>query len=80
MERADHLYGGLTEVACRICGGCVMVRKHSPQHTNIQWSAAAVGKCLEFKGKQSASIPTCAGLGLSIDEAVQTGQLSASDG
>jgi hypothetical protein len=76
MERADHLYGGLTEVACRRCGACVRVRKHSAEHTNIQWNAASVQKCLEFKGKQSAFVPTCSSLHASIDEAVLRGRVS----
>ena len=80
MERADHLYGGLTEVTCLRCGACVLVRKHSAQHTNIQWTAASVATCLEFKGKQSAFVPTCSSLHASIGEAVLRGRVSVPDG
>jgi hypothetical protein len=80
MERADHLYGGLTEVACRLCGACVRVRKHSAQHTNIQWSSGSVGRCLEFEGRQSAFVPTCSSLRDSIDLAVHLGLVSVPDG
>jgi len=80
MERADHLYGGLTEVACRLCGACVRVRKHSARHTNVQWSSAAVAACAEFKGRESASIPTCLSLRDSIEEAVRAGRVRVPDG
>jgi hypothetical protein len=80
MERADHLYGGLTEVACLRCGACVKVRKHSAQHTNIQWSGASVGQCVEFKGRQSAFVPTCSSLHASVEVAVHEGRVSVPDG
>lgn len=80
MERADHLYGGLTDVTCRRCGAWVKVRKHSAQHTNIQWSPTATGRCLEFQGRESAFIPTCSSLRDSIDLAVRDGRVSVPDG
>jgi hypothetical protein len=80
MERADHLYGGLTDVTCRLCGACVQVRKHSPQHTNVQWMPSSVQTCVEFKGRESAFIPTCSSLRDSIDLAVLEGRVSVPDG
>ncbi len=80
MERADHLYGGLTNVACRLCGACVKVRKHSAQHTNVQWTSDAVRTCVEFKGRESAFIPTCSNLRDSIEVAVTQGRVRVPDG
>jgi hypothetical protein len=80
VERADHLYGGFTEVTCRRCGTCVRVRKHSAQHTNVQWTSASVQSCVEFKGRESAFIATCSGLRDSIDLAVLEGRVSVPDG
>lgn len=80
MERVDHLYGGLQEVTCRECGACVRVRKHSPPHTIVQWTTAAVDACVEFKGHESARVPTCLSLRASIDEAVRAGRVEVPDG
>ena len=80
MERADHLYGGLTDVTCRLCGACVKVRKHSAQHTNVQWNSGSVQVCVEFKGRESAFIPTCSNLRDSIGLAVAEGRVSVPDG
>lgn len=75
MERADHLYGGMTPVACQRCGVEVMVRKHSARHTNVQWTAAAVSACPFFDGQPSALVPTCLDLRDSISKAVHDGRL-----
>jgi hypothetical protein len=80
MERADHLYAGLTEVTCRRCGACVLVRKHSAQHTDIQWTSASLRRCVEFEGLESACIPTCSSLSDSIGLAVREGRVSVPDG
>ena len=80
MERADHLYGGLADVACRRCGACVKVRKHSAHHTNVQWTSASVQTCAEFKGRESAFIPSCSSLRDSIDLAVLEGRVTVPDG
>lgn len=76
MERVDHLYAGLTDLTCRLCGACVRVRKHSAQHTDVQWTPASVQVCVEFQGRESASIPTCSSLSDSIDLAVREGRVS----
>ena len=56
------------------------VRKHSPQHTNVQWTPGSVQTCLEFKGRESAFVPTCSSLRDSIDLAVVEGRVSVPDG
>jgi hypothetical protein len=80
MERADHLYGGMQAVTCLACGACVLVRKHSARHTNVQWSTAAVEECMEFKGRESAFVPTCSSLRESIEGAVRAGLVQVPDG
>ena len=59
------------------------VVKFSPQHTSVQWSAAALGCCAEFRaraaeGTRSALIDGCATLRDSIDTAVASGRLAVS--
>jgi hypothetical protein len=73
MERADHLYAGLQPVECAKCEVQVLVRKHSPHHTNVQWTAGAVEACPFFHGRQSALVPTCVNLRDSIEQAVRDG-------
>jgi hypothetical protein len=59
----------------------VLVAKFSPQHTSVQWTAAAVESCAEFRaqgilGTRSALIEGCASLRGSIDAAVVSGNLA----
>jgi hypothetical protein len=59
----------------------VLVAKFSPEHTSVQWDAAAVAACREFAGpgapgKRGALIPTCTSLRSSIEEAVVRGRLT----
>jgi hypothetical protein len=68
------------EIDCDRCGAEVLVAKFSPEHTSVQWSAAAVRKCPEFgakvaAGEQTALIDGCASLRMSIDRAVLAGRL-----
>jgi len=61
----------------------VDVVKFSPQHTSVQWSAAALGRCSEFseraaEGTRSALVDGCASLRDSIDAAVASGRLVVS--
>ena len=70
-DRRDHLLGGLTDLACDRCAVRVLVKKNSPQHTSIQWTAPAVQGCAEFAarvaaGERTALIDTCASLRASI--------------
>jgi hypothetical protein len=57
------------------------VVKFSPQHTSVQWTAAAAECCVEFRaqsslGTRSALIEGCASLRGSIDAAVASGNLA----
>jgi hypothetical protein len=45
MPRADERFGGPSAVTCRTCGATVQVTKFSPQHTSVQWTAAAARIC-----------------------------------
>ena len=70
-------------VQCAGCGATVRVVKFSPQHTAVQWSAAALGSCAEFRaraaeGTRSALIDRCASLRDCIDAAVASGRLVVS--
>jgi hypothetical protein len=67
-------------VQCAGCGASVRVVKFSPQHTSVQWTAAAVRCCAEFRdraaeGTRSALVGGCGTLRASIDSAVTAGAL-----
>jgi hypothetical protein len=67
-------------VECWRCGAVVRAAKFSPQHTSVQWSAAAVRACSEFSaagalGRPSALVEGCGSLRDSIDAAVTAGRL-----
>src|SRR5208337_1243871 len=77
----DERHVALGPVSCARCGAAVLVAKFSPQHTSVQWSAAAVRACAEFgalvaEGRPSALVEGCASLRDSID-AVVAGGLAA---
>ena len=81
--RADDRQVSLQPVECVHCGGCVGVAKFSPQHTSVQWTAAAVRRCAEFRargaaGTRSALVEGCAALRDSIDAALAAGRLAVS--
>jgi hypothetical protein len=81
--RADDRQVSLRPVECARCGGCVAVAKFSPQHTSVQWTAAAARGCAEFRargaeGTRSALVEGCAALRDSIDAAVAAGRLVVS--
>ena len=62
-------------VRCARCGATVLVAKFSPQHTSVQWTAAAAASCAEFgaraaAGTGSALVEGCGALRDSIDAAV----------
>jgi hypothetical protein len=73
----DERRGALTRVECARCGAAVLAVKFSPQHTSVQWTAAAVRACWEFSsaGRPSALVEGCASLRDSIDAAVAAGRL-----
>jgi hypothetical protein len=76
----DERYAALGPVECARCGAAVLAAKFSPQHTTVQWTAAAVRACREFgaAGRPSALVEGCASLRDSIDEAVAAGRLEVS--
>jgi hypothetical protein len=81
--RADDRQASPQPVECARCGGCVGVAKFSPQHTSVQWTAAATARCAEFRareaaGTRSALVEGCATLRESIDAALAAGRLAVS--
>ena len=79
----DERHASLGSVSCARCGAAVLAAKFSPQHTSVQWSAAAVLACAEFgalaaRGRPSALVEGCASLQDSIDAAVAAGRLEVS--
>ena len=75
--RVDDRHGSPQPVECARCGATVNVVKFSPQHTSVQWTAAAVQTCWEFSasGRPSALVEGCGSLRDSIDVAVAAGRL-----
>ncbi|MGH3199229.1 MAG: hypothetical protein ACRDNT_25650 [Streptosporangiaceae bacterium] len=65
---------------CARRGAAVLAAKFSPQHTSVQWTAAAVRSCLEFgaAGRPSALVEGCGSLRSSIAAAVLDGRLEVS--
>ena len=80
MLAKDERHAALTAVQCARCGAAVLAAKFSPQHTSVQWSAAAVRACAEFgaRGGLSALVEGCGSLRDSIDAAVADGRLEVS--
>ena len=81
--RSDERHAAAQLVECARCGATAEVVKFSPQHTSVQWTAAAVGCCAEFRaraaeGTRSALVEGCAALRDSIDLAVTSGRLAVS--
>jgi hypothetical protein len=79
--RADDRQAILRPVECARCGAAVAVAKFSPQHTSVQWTAAAARCCAEFRargaeGTRSELVEGCAALRDSIDAAVAAGRLA----
>lgn len=82
-----YLDSRLVEVACLDCLATVQVKKNSPHHTSVQWSAEAVGECPEFaRMSQQAGgrslRATCPRMMASIEHAVEEGvvPIGATDG
>ena len=76
----DERHVSACPVECARCGAAVLAAKFSPQHTTVQWNAAAVRACQEFGGsnRPSALVEGCASLRDSIDAAVAAGRLEVS--
>jgi hypothetical protein len=79
--RSDDRRGAAQSVGCAHCGASVRVVKFSPQHTSVQWTAAAVGACAEFRalaaeGTASTLVGGCGALRASIESAVTAGLLA----
>jgi hypothetical protein len=78
---ADERRASPRPVRCARCGAAALVAKFSPQHTSVQWTAAAAASCAEFgartaEGARSALIEGCGALRDSIDAAVASGRLA----
>jgi hypothetical protein len=83
MLAEDERRAGACMVECGRCGAGVLAAKFSPQHTWVQWPAAAVRVCFEFSaaaslGRPSALVEGCGSLRDSIDAAVASGRLGVS--
>jgi hypothetical protein len=79
---ADERRGSVQPVRCARCGAAVQVAKFSPQHTSVQWTAAAAASCAEFRAVRPAAgsgggpIEGCRALRDSIDAGVAAGTLA----
>jgi hypothetical protein len=78
--RADDRKVSPQPVECARCGATVAVAKFSPQHTSVQWTAAAARCCAEFRargaeGTRGTLVEGCATLRDSIDAALAAGRL-----
>ena len=83
MLAEDERFAAFCPVECGRCGAGVLAAKFSPQHTSVQWTAAAVRACVEFSvaaaiGQPSALVEGCGSLRDSIDAAVTAGRLEVS--
>ncbi|MDL9936197.1 hypothetical protein QSJ18_05535 [Gordonia sp. ABSL1-1] len=81
-DREHYLRGGMTEIECRACHACVLVKKTSPFHTSVQWNGDARARCNELErirteGGNTAMMPTCPRLSASIDHGVAEGIIPA---
>ncbi|MCL2582709.1 MAG: hypothetical protein FWE35_09660 [Streptosporangiales bacterium] len=87
MRHTDERHAVLRDVRCDRCRAVVQVAKFSPQHTSVQWTSEAAGRCAEFAERQAEAtsrvrVASCGSLRETIDRAVGDGRLavSASDG
>ncbi|AEF39373.1 hypothetical protein [Hoyosella subflava] len=79
-DRAEFLTGGLVPLQCSSCGTGVLVKKHSPKHTSIQWTTSPAESCPIYAerlagGGRTALFDTCERLAASIAQAVTDGKL-----
>jgi hypothetical protein len=78
---ADDRRASPRPVRCARCGAVALVAKFSPQHTSVQWTAAAAATCAEFgartaDGARGAPSQGCGALRDGIDAAVASGRLA----
>lgn len=83
-DRQHYLADGLRPLDCEHCGTRVLVKKESPQHTSIQWTADSAASCPEvaarvLDGTDAARVDTCPRLRESIRCAVREGRLEVPD-
>ena len=80
MLTEDERRARFAAVECGRCGAAVLAAKFSPEHTSVQWTAAAVRTCWEFDAadRPSALVEGCGSLRDSIDVAVAAGRLAVS--
>lgn len=84
-DRHEYLAEGLSPVDCLRCGNRVLVKKHSPLHTSIQWTTSPVAGCAEFAeraaaGERTELLTGCGALAGSIEQAVREGRVEVTDG
>ena len=82
-DRRHYLAGGLQPLDCAHCGTRVLVKKESPQHTSIQWTADS-SSCPELAaqvaaGAEPGRVESCPRLRDSVDQAVRRGRLEVPD-
>ena len=80
-DKSRYLVDGATPVECSACGISVQVRKHSVQHTSIQWTADPGQVCQEYQSPTyTRGVRTsCSRLRKSIEHAVQEGIVHVAD-
>jgi hypothetical protein len=81
VVRVDERHARPQPVECARCGATVLVAKFSPQHTSVQWAAAAAAACAEFRaraaeGTRGALVEGCGTLRDGIDAALASGRLA----
>lgn len=80
QDRQAYLERGLQPVQCQRCDLRVRVKKHSPQHTSVQWPHGGTEDCAEFversrEGHDSARLDGCPDLQASIEREYRDGTL-----
>ena len=79
-DKERYLTSGLASVDCRFCHATVQVKKLGPEHTAVQWNAAAARRCAVFDeiraaGGDPARAKSCHRLTDSIKHAIAEGCL-----
>ncbi|MCK8674751.1 hypothetical protein ACWDUD_12930 [Rhodococcus sp. NPDC003382] len=78
IDKINYLDSGMSEIECRSCGTCVLVRKNSFRQTSIQWQSDPKETCPVFRDADRAGGPRegCPNLRASIEQAVLDGSLT----
>lgn len=82
-DQQRYLEGGLRPLPCATCGARVLVKKHSPEQTSIQW-ATSTDECPEIsariaEGEHPALVDTCPRLRATIEHAISEGLIEVPD-